>query len=260
MLQRAASVCRGVWIPDQRRDARGASRLVRDDSGDCRRGSSFSRQTGRDRPHRADESAAVANHSASSRRTPGSITTGGNRGARCVLQRAPYNRRGVWIPGRRPATLRVAGLAGTTPNFVGTVAHSRTRCRVRVLLIQSPSPNRGCRESRASTEARGPPAEKMQAAGTTGPAGSTRPSLRDGFTAASRSPRCPGCLVTVACATLSRRRRLDTGFGVSGPRDLTVRTNSFVGAIAHAANRPAHHIPHSTLRDDRAAPLVDEAG
>jgi hypothetical protein len=34
----------------------------------------------------------------------------------------------------------------------------------------------------------------------------------------------------------------------------------FVRAIAHAANRPAHHIPHSTLRDDRAAPLVDEAG
>ncbi|WP_210161246.1 hypothetical protein, partial [Bradyrhizobium sp. ORS 285] len=29
---------------------------------------------------------------------------------------------------------------------------------------------------------------------------------------------------------------------------------------SHAANRPAHHIPHSTLRDDRAAPLVDEAG
>jgi len=39
----------------------------------------------------------------------------------------------------------------------------------------------GREEGRASAEARGPPAEKKQAAVTTGTAGQTRPSPRDGF-------------------------------------------------------------------------------
>ncbi len=58
---------------------------------------------------------------------------------------------------------------------------SRDASRARVVLQIPPSPNGGREEGRTSAEARGPPAEKKQAAVTTGTAGQTRPSPRDGF-------------------------------------------------------------------------------
>ncbi|MGJ5039641.1 MULTISPECIES: hypothetical protein [unclassified Bradyrhizobium] len=71
--------------------------------------------------------------------------------------------------------------------------------------------------------------KKMQAAGTTGLAEHTRPSLRDGFDgcfAFSPVRRLVGHRARNALARVTR----DTSFGVPGPRDLTVRAASFVDA------------------------------
>ncbi|WP_315778019.1 MULTISPECIES: hypothetical protein [unclassified Bradyrhizobium] len=71
--------------------------------------------------------------------------------------------------------------------------------------------------------------KKMQAAGTTGLAEHTRPSLRDGFDgcfAFSPVRRLVGHRARNALARVTR----DTSFGMPGPRDLTVRAASFVGA------------------------------
>ncbi len=50
----------------------------------------------------------------------------------------------------------------------------------------------GCREGRALAAPVARLLKKMQAAGTTGSAEITRPSLRDGLTIYTYSPRCPG--------------------------------------------------------------------
>ncbi|CAL79653.1 hypothetical protein BRADO5999 [Bradyrhizobium sp. ORS 278] len=56
------------------------------------------------------------------------------------------------------------------------------------------------------------------------------------LTAASRSPRCAGFWPPYRDNALTRIA-LDTSFGVSGPRDLTVQAGSFVGAN-HFTLRP----------------------
>jgi len=75
------------------------------------------------------------------------------------------------------------------------------------------------------------------------------------LTAASLSPRCAGLLATVARVTRERQRKRNTSIGVSGPRDLTVRAGSFVGAIDHAAIRHAHRIPLPTSVTTAIRPL-----
>src|SRR5690242_16131187 len=64
---------------------------------------------------------------------------------------------------------------------------------------------------------------------TTGAAENTRPSLRDGLTAYfALSLVHRACWPPSPARHSKHRRRLDTSIGISGPRDFTVRTTSFV--------------------------------
>ncbi|SMX60154.1 conserved protein of unknown function [Bradyrhizobium sp. ORS 285] len=76
------------------------------------------------------------------------------------------------------------------------------RIRARALLIVCPSGNRGRREDRERAAPMAPVREKMHGAGTTGLAGTSRPSLRNGFTAYSVLSPGTGCLAPVASAIL----------------------------------------------------------
>ena len=90
------------------------------------------------------------------------------------------------------------------------------------------------------------PACRKKARGrTTGSAETSRPSLRDGFTAYTRSPRGPALLPPSPAR--SSRRRLDLSTGRSGPHDFAVRVALFVRVVDHAAARHAHRIPHPTF-------------
>src|SRR5271156_4205904 len=66
--------------------------------------------------------------------------------------------------------------------------------------------------------------------------GVTRPSLRNGLRLIARSPRCPGFLAAVACAS---HRRLDPSVAGSGPHAFAVREHS---AVVLSATR-VHRIP-----------------
>ena len=70
-----------------------------------------------------------------------------------------------------------------------------------------------------------------------------RHSLRNGFTAYTRPPRCPGFLATVTCGIA---RKLDPSVGRSGPRDFAVRVRHVRPSWQ---TRPSH--PRPTVRDDR---------
>jgi len=84
----------------------------------------------------------------------------------------------------------------------------------------------------------------MHAAVTTGSAGATRPSLRDGLTRYTWSPWCAGVLATIVSAMREHRDQRDTSIGVSGRHDFGVRSASFVGAAKPrcGALRPSHPI------------------
>jgi hypothetical protein len=63
----------------------------------------------------------------------------------------------------------------------------------------------------------------------------------------------PGLIASIArrmCAC-----KLDTSVGVSGPHDLAVREDAFVGA-QRAEPPHVHHIPPPYVRDDRDTPLA----
>ncbi len=109
---------------------------------------------------------------------------------------------------------------------------------------------RGRREGRTSTEARGPPAEKMQAAGTTGPAGRARPSLRDGFNGCfAISPVRRACWPPFAHAAFASAR----------PQRREVRTTRLdrphrtcsPARKCKAPNPMRPPLPAATPRDDR---------
>ncbi len=95
------------------------------------------------------------------------------------------------------------------------------RLRARVIPNFTALSHRGRREGQASADACGPPAKKMQAAGTTGAAENARPSLRDGLNAYFVLSPGTGLIAPVIDATRERWRQLDLGTGVSGPRDFT---------------------------------------
>ncbi|RTM03644.1 MAG: hypothetical protein EKK32_07800 [Bradyrhizobiaceae bacterium] len=76
-------------------------------------------------------------------------------------------------------------IATTSERFLA--APSRPSHPARSALIQSKGAGKARPPLRPAARLR----KKMQAAGTTGPAGATRPSLRDGLTLTLRSPRCP---------------------------------------------------------------------
>ena len=84
-------------------------------------------------------------------------------------------------------------------------------------------------------------AEKENAHKSSGKAEIARHSLRNGFTAAPCSPRCPGSLATIASGSPrfgrmaeSRLQSLDSSVGESGSHGLTVRP-----FLARLARRPA---------------------
>jgi hypothetical protein len=74
-----------------------------------------------------------------------------------------------------------------------------------------------------------------------------RPSLRNGVTAYTRSPRGAGLIAPVAREIF---HELDPSVGRSGPRDFAVRLDL---ARLATSTRPSH--PAANTRDDRVAPL-----
>jgi hypothetical protein len=92
-------------------------------------------------------------------------------------------------------------------------------------------------------------AEKENAHKSSGRAEIARHSLRNGFTAAPRSPQSTG-LVSL-CRLSTCDRRLSTSVGVPGPHGLTVRFRR-----ASPARQPASIAARTTNRDDRETPLM----
>jgi len=82
-----------------------------------------------------------------------------------------------------------------------------------------PLPKQGRREGRVPTGTRGPRAERMHGAGTTGTAGTTRPSLRDGLHAYSVLSPVSGLLATVVVGIITRQ--LGASIGAPGPHSFT---------------------------------------
>jgi len=78
--------------------------------------------------------------------------------------------------------------------------------------------------------ARGPPAKKMQAAGTTGLAEHARPSLRNGWNGLYVVSLVHRACWPPCATTRFRTPPQDTSVGVSGPHDFAVRNKPFVGA------------------------------
>ncbi|WP_316160909.1 hypothetical protein [Bradyrhizobium sp. SZCCHNRI20481] len=85
------------------------------------------------------------------------------------------------------------------------------------------SGNRGRREGRALAAPVARLRKKMQAAGTTGLAEHTRPSLRNGLTIYTRSPWGPGFVAPITRDALTHISELDLSIGRPGPRDFIVR-------------------------------------
>jgi len=117
------------------------------------------------------------------------------------------------------------GALDAPPSRSMTDGHAATFSRHNMSESSSkclPSKERGRREDRVLAGTRGPRAEKMHGAGTTGSAEMTRPSLRDGLRAYTRSPQGPAFL-PLSPARSSKRRRLDLSTGRPGPHDFAVR-------------------------------------
>jgi len=60
-------------------------------------------------------------------------------------------------------------------------------------------------------------------------------------------------IASIACRLVTCK--LDPSVGRSGPHDLAVRENAFVGARARAEPPHVHRIPLPYVRDDRDTPL-----
>jgi hypothetical protein len=100
-------------------------------------------------------------------------------------------------------------------------------------------------------------AQEMHASGAhehTGEAEAIRPSLRNGFTAYTRSPWRPRC-ATIASVMRKHHRQLDASLGASGPHDFTVRGMPSVHAQKHVAALPRPPHPAPNVRDGHDTPL-----
>ena len=121
--------------------------------------------------------------------------------------------------------------------------------RVRVSDDHRAIEDRGRREGRELAAPMARLQKEKQAAVTTGSAETSRPSLRDGFTAYSALSPGTGFLAPARVMRWHHRvattlaRCADISTGMSGPRGLTVRSRLFVRAKHHAATRYAHRIP-----------------
>ena len=152
---------------------------------------------------------------------------------------------------RRRVSLRSPGLRGSRQ------ASAISRHDPPELLRNGrPQNNGGRREGRELAAPMARLRKKMQAAGTTGSAKTSRPSLRDGFTAASYSSWCAGLFGHHPPCNAKHHHGVDTSIGVSEPYDLTVRAiivrrRPCDGTLATPRG---HRSPHSTYRDDAYAP------
>ncbi len=99
----------------------------------------------------------------------------------------------------------------------------------------------------------GPPAKKMQAAGTTGSAETSRHSPRDGLHAYIVISPVYGSLATVAPGIIARK--LGASVAAPGPHDFT-SASCRSSACKHAAAGKRPSPPRLTCRDDRDTPLV----
>ena len=92
----------------------------------------------------------------------------------------------------------------------------------------------------------------MHGEGTTGGGGNIRPSLRNGFTAYTRSPRGPGFLAPVA-RTLLARARIANLTSASGGQDHTISPSAEASA---KSARPAWYRPAGFSGGSGTASLV----
>jgi len=145
-----------------------------------------------------------------------------------------------------------AGIGGFTAQTADQDAGQRSRSasRPRHAIGVSLLTGRRAQGMPGAGRTHGPPANKMQAAGTTGSAETSRHSPRDGLHAYTQSPWCAGLVGHHArqCLRIAR----DTSIGVSGPCDFTSASDR---SSAHPRtrcdlSRPSH--PHLACRDDRA--------
>jgi hypothetical protein len=99
--------------------------------------------------------------------------------------------------------------------------------RIAPELCQNITPNKRAQGRPGADLAHGPPAEKKQAAVTTGSAETSRPSLREWSYGLYVISPGTGCLAPVDRGVI-KLRDLGISTGMPGPHDFTVRTMPFV--------------------------------
>jgi hypothetical protein len=152
-----------------------------------------------------------------------------------MLRRAALRQCNTRLRATRDGQLALCGCQ------ISAAAHVLAARCARVLAASSPPENERAQGRPGARRARGPPAEKKQAAVTTGSAETARPSLRDGVTVAPRSPQGPAFLPLSSrdpnasrvrdnacalrgCTTLARPHGITTG--MPGPHGLAVRESA----------------------------------
>jgi len=138
---------------------------------------------------------------------------------------------------------------GTTSSFKscrtaegGMLPPSRGALCVRGLPMDLPSPKQRARGMPGAGLAHGPPAKKMQAAGTTGSAETARHSPRDGWNGCFAFSPVLRAFWPPLRMMLTHQRGISVG--MPGPRDLTVRINVVRRhGQATLRHRHAHRIP-----------------
>ncbi len=125
--------------------------------------------------------------------------------------------------------------------------------RARADGIDEPSRNTRAQGMPGAGRPHGPPAKKMQAAGTTGSAETSRHSPRDGLHDYIVLSPVYGSLATVALGIIARK--LGASVAAPGPHDFT-SASCRSSACKHAAADKRPSPPRLTCRDDRDTPLV----
>src|SRR3569833_3496915 len=138
----------------------------------------------------------------------------------------------------------------------GTPSCSRGTSSPSFSGIGHPPDDRGCREDRELASPMARLQQKTQAAGTTGSAWLSRPSLRDGVTTYTRSSRGPAVLPPSPAMMRWHHRRLGISSGMPEPRDFTVAPDRSSARDTRAATRHAHRIPHPPSVTPAKRPLV----
>ena len=139
------------------------------------------------------------------------------------------------------------------------IVRSRGAFRVRVLQERPPSKEEGAGKAGYRLIPMARVQQKKHAAVTTGSAGNTQPSLRNGFTAYTYSPRGPGLFAPVV-RSVRHAGELDLSVGRPGRYDFAVRSSAVRPRDKSCASpsRPSH--PASRFVTIAHTPLKSEAG